>query len=342
KKSKYSNYKKSLQTYIETSKEEIKKLKNNKTRAIFFNNLALIYEGLNVPSQAENLYQLALINHKNETIYFNYGLFLYEHNEFKKAQKQFAHLKDTKHLIEMADILMSSYYLQVGSLNKAFALIWDNNYLFFEAERLNNLGIYYLMKSNFSEAIHLFSQSLDKKDSIITTNNLMATLYYKSYSDESRLDFTKLHRSLFIKKSDLIWPTKKINITSQYGWRPDPIKIDWNDKIETMDFHNGIDLSGTKQDTVFAISAGIIESVKTFKGGGKTVYIQHKDSSHSVYMHLSKILVAEKEKIQQGSPIGIVGNTGISTAPHLHLGIYDKNWNSINPITVLPQIDTFE
>ncbi|PIE74211.1 MAG: hypothetical protein CSA19_00920 [Deltaproteobacteria bacterium] len=72
------------------------------------------------------------------------------------------------------------------------------------------------------------------------------------------------------------------------------------------------------------------------KGGyGKTVIIQHKNGWRSLYAHLNGYnrKARRGNKVRQGHVIGYMGNTGLSTGPHLHFGMYKKN-KPFNPARI--------
>lgn len=79
----------------------------------------------------------------------------------------------------------------------------------------------------------------------------------------------------------------------------------------------------------------------TFAGGdaccsyGLYVIIQHKDGFSSLYAHLSKVEVTQGQLVHQNQEIGLTGNTGNSTGPHIHFAFY-YNGEPFDPISVLP------
>ena len=101
-------------------------------------------------------------------------------------------------------------------------------------------------------------------------------------------------------------------------------------------FHPAIDLAAPVGTEVKPIKNGVVEAVSQSKYGyGNAVIINHGGEVTSLYGHLSKINVAEGEKVTTNSVIGEVGRTGHATGPHLHLEVR-RNGIPINPFAVLP------
>lgn len=97
-------------------------------------------------------------------------------------------------------------------------------------------------------------------------------------------------------------------ITSRFGWRP---------KFQRL--HHGVDLNLQIGDTVRAALNGTIERISyDYDGYGHYVVVSHNDGMETLYGHLQYALVAQGQTIRAGQPLGIGGNTGNSTGPHLH------------------------
>jgi murein DD-endopeptidase MepM/ murein hydrolase activator NlpD len=117
-------------------------------------------------------------------------------------------------------------------------------------------------------------------------------------------------------------------ISSPYGWRIHPI-------LKTRRFHNGVDYASATGTPVKAIATGkvLFSGPSTLKfpngepaGGGYLVKLRHKVNGEwitSAYMHLKKgSLTAKKgDTVLEGEILGLSGNTGESTGPHLHFEI---------------------
>lgn len=123
------------------------------------------------------------------------------------------------------------------------------------------------------------------------------------------------------------YPLKSIYVTSPYGIRQDPFT---GKKAN----HNGIDLRASNAEA-YAMMFGEVIKVGSDKRSGNYVTIRHGEYTVTyTYCHLSKPLVKKKQLVAAGEPVGITGNTGRSTAPHLHITLR-KGRKTINPIVIL-------
>ena len=108
-------------------------------------------------------------------------------------------------------------------------------------------------------------------------------------------------------RPDFFRPVNGI-ITSRYGWRP---------QFQRM--HHGVDLALQSGDTVRAAVSGTVERISyDHDGYGHYVVVSHPDGMETLYGHLQYALVGQGQFIHSGQPLGIGGNTGNSTGPHLH------------------------
>lgn len=87
-------------------------------------------------------------------------------------------------------------------------------------------------------------------------------------------------------------------------------------------FHPGVDLAAEIGDTIKPMKAGVVIQTKYEKDGyGNTILIAHNQGMTTRYAHLSKIEVKEGDKVDLNTTIGLVGITGRTTGPHLHLEV---------------------
>ena len=112
-------------------------------------------------------------------------------------------------------------------------------------------------------------------------------------------------------------------MSSRYGYRIDPF-------TKKRRFHEGDDFSCKVGSPVVATADGVVKVSKRYGSFGNYIEIDHGNGYVTAFAHLSKRLVKKGDKINRGEQIGTVGNTGRSTAPHLH---YEVQYNKkhVNP-----------
>lgn len=120
------------------------------------------------------------------------------------------------------------------------------------------------------------------------------------------------------------------NVTSPFGYRHDPF-------TGVTKFHAGVDLSGDgcENTPVVSIADGVIDTIQTNDSVvGNAIRITHNIDGvlwYSRYCHLNKVFVSVTQNVLKGQEIGLLGNTGRSTGPHLHFEIY-PNGQLANPV----------
>jgi murein DD-endopeptidase MepM/ murein hydrolase activator NlpD len=98
----------------------------------------------------------------------------------------------------------------------------------------------------------------------------------------------------------------------------------------TGNIHGGLDQRSPAGTPVHAVDGGVVKVVREWNLHGRTVGIDHGQGLESMYLHMSKVAVAEGDVVKKGDVVGYVGSTGRSTAPHLHWSLY-VNGVSVNP-----------
>jgi murein DD-endopeptidase MepM/ murein hydrolase activator NlpD len=127
----------------------------------------------------------------------------------------------------------------------------------------------------------------------------------------------------------LKYPIKWYKITSKFTYRR------YHPILHKYRPHFGIDYVGKYGTPVWSVANGKI-IYRGWKGGyGKTIIIQHKNGYITKYAHLKGYArrTGRGSYIKQGQVIGYMGNTGLSTGPHLHFGLYKKH-KPINPAKI--------
>ena len=100
--------------------------------------------------------------------------------------------------------------------------------------------------------------------------------------------------------------------------------------------HLGIDYAASVGTPVRSAGGGKVTFVGSKGGYGKTIEVNHDSSYKTLYAHLNGFAkgLRDGQRIKQGQVIGYVGNTGLSSGPHLHFGLY-RNSTAINPASVV-------
>lgn len=114
-------------------------------------------------------------------------------------------------------------------------------------------------------------------------------------------------------------------VTSAYGWRSDPFTGESR-------FHRGVDLRASYGTEVQAASGGTVVSAGERGTYGNLVVVRDGQGVETRYAHLSALLVKEGDEIAPGTPIGRVGSSGRSAAPHLHFEVL-VNGERVDPTT---------
>jgi murein DD-endopeptidase MepM/ murein hydrolase activator NlpD len=113
-------------------------------------------------------------------------------------------------------------------------------------------------------------------------------------------------------------------LNSSFGYRQDPID-------DVRRFHQGQDITVPSGTPIFAPADGVVKRAYYIGGFGNHVKLGHSSGYTTTFAHLSKIFVRHGQKINRGDIIGETGNTGRSTAPHLHYEVHFRGTPK-NPI----------
>lgn len=168
--------------------------------------------------------------------------------------------------------------------------------------------------------------------------NLLSALSYLERRLENHERFATI-----VEQMPIRLPLRgSFDIASGYGTRRSP----FNDGIE---IHNGIDLSAAEGAVILASGSGVVSlagrwtdlKLPDYGRLGLFVRIEHGETGFStIYGHCSRLLVGKGEIVGAGQPIALVGNTGWSTAPHLHFAIC-RGEEYFDPKEYLLYFDTY-
>jgi murein DD-endopeptidase MepM/ murein hydrolase activator NlpD len=134
------------------------------------------------------------------------------------------------------------------------------------------------------------------------------------------------HNNLMLASTPSIWPVRGY-FSSTFGMRNDPFTGE-------REMHYGIDISTTVGRPVVATADGIVLYAARRGSYGNIVVIDHKFGVMTRYAHLSAFNTRPGQLVKRGDVVGFVGNTGRSSAPHLHYEV----WVQDRPVTPLDYI----
>lgn len=178
---------------------------------------------------------------------------------------------------------------------------------------------------------YLDLQGFDNSELVINTTERLEKIsrklvvQSKSYDEIIRLAKNK---EVMVASIPAIMPISNGDLTrtaSGWGWRIHPI-------YKIRKFHYGMDFTAPTGTEIYVTGDGVIESVETsMRGYGKHIIVNHGFGYKTIYAHMSGFKAKKGEKVKRGEVIGYVGNTGTSTAPHLHYEVL-KNDTKVNPV----------
>lgn len=170
------------------------------------------------------------------------------------------------------------------------------------------------------QSARLISSTMQRLD------QLARQLYVQSKSYDEVFEMAK-NKADMLASIPAIVPIAKgtERLMSGFGYRIHPI-------YKTLRMHTGVDFTAPTGTPIYATGNGIVQvAERNSHGYGRMVTIDHGYGYETLYAHLSQIKVKPGQEVKRGEIIGLVGNTGISTAPHLHYEVV-RNGRKVNPI----------
>lgn len=174
-------------------------------------------------------------------------------------------------------------------------------------------------------------KDIDHEDLVIALNEkvdlLRRKLYIESKSQDEVVELAEKKEKLYaaIPAIQPISNKQLHALSSGFGWRTHPIY-----KVKKM--HPGIDFAASIGTPIYATADGRIAEVSVkFSGYGKMVEIDHGFGYRTRYAHMHEFAVRSGQHVKRGDLIGYVGDTGMSTAPHLHYEVL-INGSKVNPV----------
>ncbi len=227
--------------------------------------------------------------------------------------------------------LMSKDLDRIESVLKELEQRDDNIYrVIFEAEPIPSS----VRKAGFggsNKYSHL--ENLNNSELVIETAKKLDVIAKEAYIQSKSYDKVlemALNKEKMLASIPAIQPVANKDLkrtASGWGYRIHPI-------YKVRKFHYGMDFTSPVGTPVYATGDGKVVEVSGSKrarsGFGLMIKIDHDYGYETIYGHLNAFNVKRGQKIKRGDVIGYVGNTGGSTAPHLHYEVH-KNGRAINP-----------
>lgn len=170
----------------------------------------------------------------------------------------------------------------------------------------------------------------DNSELISTTmeriDRISRQLYVQSRSYDEVFDLAK-NKADMLASIPAIMPLAKGSerLSSGFGYRIHPI-------YKNLRMHTGIDFTAPTGTPIYSTGNGVVRRAQRDNSGyGLMVEVDHGYGYSTIYAHLSKVNVRPGQSVKRGEILGMVGNTGLSTAPHLHYEVV-RNGKKVNPI----------
>ncbi len=200
-------------------------------------------------------------------------------------------------------------------------------------ERLTTIAKLEEGEFNFSRPPGLGGPELDVEEASYTPPDYLRVLNQLAADIENREQQLGVLETLLVNRklqNDVFLagrPIKKGWMSSRFGRRNDPItgKRAW---------HNGVDFAGSEGDSVSTVAAGVVVYAGPRSGYGRMVEVNHGSGFSSRYGHHKELLVKVGDIVKKGQTIGLMGNSGRSTGPHVHFEVF-KNGRAVDPSTYI-------
>ncbi len=175
------------------------------------------------------------------------------------------------------------------------------------------------------------SKNISHEDLIVelqsTVDRIKRKIYIESKSQDDVVALAENKEKLFaaIPAIQPVANKELIALASGYGMRIHPV-------YKVLKMHTGIDFAASIGTPIYATADGVIDKTEvSFSGYGKVIEIDHGFGYRTRFAHMHGFAVRQGQKVKRGDLIGYVGDTGLSTAPHLHYEVF-VNGIHVNPI----------
>lgn len=176
------------------------------------------------------------------------------------------------------------------------------------------------------DSTNIYNEMLNDETDDLMENHPAGDIYGDSWNCDRinpyKMPVSSLPDSIVIDCSNFVMPVDVGRVSSRFGPR-------------RYRYHYGIDIAlpvGNKVVACFAGKVRIIDYER--RGYGKYVVVRHDNGLETVYAHLSAVTCEQDQRVEAGQELGLSGNTGRSTGPHLH---FETRYvgNAFNPETII-------
>lgn len=172
------------------------------------------------------------------------------------------------------------------------------------------------------EAMEFEAETPDSTENCGYPANEIYGIWDTRWVNPYKIKIDSLPDSVSFNCADYVHPLESSRITSNFG-------------VRRYRFHYGIDIGLTVGDTIRAAFDGQVRIVEFERRGyGHYVVLRHPNGLETIYAHMLRPLRKVNDLVKAGEPIGLGGNTGRSTGPHLHFEVRFLG-NAINPIKLI-------
>ncbi|MFH1760104.1 MAG: M23 family metallopeptidase [bacterium] len=180
--------------------------------------------------------------------------------------------------------------------------------------------------SKIDEKMMFTDPVMKTADSCVETLNKISRQYQLQSAS-----FAQLKDQLNLKLNNLsripsIWPASG-DILSHFGMRLHPVH-------NVLRLHTGVDIVNKSWTPIYATAGGRVTVPPYSKSYGNYIYINHFNNYSTVYAHLIEFNVSDGQIVKRGDLIGYMGETGVTTGPHLHYEVRLKN-SPVNPLAFM-------
>lgn len=187
---------------------------------------------------------------------------------------------------------------------------------------------------NFRQEVGLggsFPAEMTPEDLIFALKGLDALL------DKRYIQLTALHQALHVHFGQRDRTFSKGRLAVVNGWISSFFGMRYDPFTGRKAWHAGVDIAGKEGAEIKALAGGIVSFASTKGNYGQTVEINHGNGLITRYAHSKALLVKPGQLIRKGETIALLGSSGRSTGPHLHLEVH-QNGIAVDPGVHFPDL----